>query len=339
MALQNDIAVDRHRSMQMLVALFSVIFVAVVAYGYYHLLRDFGWFVALLGALVISALAWLLARVAGTGDRPNWILIAPLFIISAAGVFNTMMVYLEGGQVMSDAAASSQRSFARVENAASTQLETMGIARRINKVNSLRDALFSEIRNPLNCGQGPEARRLISELQRELPEFKPLSGGGKSCANVDSIVEDYTSKLSALTSKAAWNDSELSTILEAAKKGRIELADLQLELTRSYSPGDLHQIRGILEGKQTEYQDLLFRLGKRVNTADFPSELDIRGAQSLGNVYKLPALFFSRITEASTYVYLLIALGFDLLLVYLFGLARKSRVKTHAIDGAITGAW
>jgi hypothetical protein len=38
-------------------------------------------------------------------------------------------------------------------------------------------------------------------------------------------------------------------------------------------------------------------------------------------------------------VYLLVALGFDLLLVYLFQLATRSRVRRPAIAAAIAGAW
>lgn len=250
-----------------------------------------------------------------------------------------MMVFLEGGQVLTDAAANSQQSFARIENAAKIQLDAKRITGRINKVTSLSDALFSEIKNPVNCGQGPEARRLIGELQRELPDFKPLSSNGNSCSHNDSILEDYRARLATLTARAPWNDAELNSIANDAGKDRATLTGLQLELSRSYTPGNLHQIRGILEGLQTEYQELLQRLSQKTNTADFPQRLDIVGAQSLGNVYKLPALFFSRIGEVSTFVYLLIAFGFDILLVYLFQLATRHRVKTHAIDGAITGAW
>jgi len=339
---QREIAAARHQSMQLLLALFSAVFVAVVAYGYYHLLTDLGWFIALVGGLVVAAIAWLFARVAGTGDngaKANWLLVVPLFLISAAGVYNTMMVYLEGSQIMADAAASSQKSFARIEIAAMLHLESSGVARKVNKVNSLRDALFSEIKNPANCGQGPEAGRLIGELQRELPDFKPLSSNGRSCAENEGILEDYKTRLNTLIARAPWNDAELNAIADAAAKNRATLSDLRSEMARSYSANRMHQIRGILEGMQTEYQNLLVRLGRKTNAADFDQELDIKGAQSLGNVYKLPALIISRIGEVSTWVYLIIALGFDILLVYLFQLSSRNRVKSYAIDSAIAGAW
>lgn len=111
MSSQKEFQAGRHRAMQVLLAIFSAIFVAVVAYGYYHLLLGMGWFIALVGGVLIAALAWFFAKVAGTGEgglKKNWILFIPLFLISAAGVYNSMMVNFEGGQVLADAAADSQ---------------------------------------------------------------------------------------------------------------------------------------------------------------------------------------------------------------------------------------
>ena len=340
MSRKTDAQLDRYRSIQMTIAVFSIIFFIAVAFGYFSLLQDFGVFFALVGSGLIAGLAWLLARVAGTGERTNWALVAPLFIISAAGIFNTMMVYVAGDDVMKDATASAQRDFARVDNAASAELRSLGIAQKVNNVENLRLALESELSNKLNCGQGPEARRIISELQRELPKFRQLSGSGSNCKNVEYMITDYKNKIDGLVEKANWNDPELSSIQKTAKSSTKQLAALQLEIMRDFSPtSDIRKIRGVLESKQPEYQDLVSRLEKRATVKDIAQELDIKGAQSLGNVYKLPTLFFSRAGEFSTYVYLMMALGFDLFLVYLFRLARKSRVRVPEVDDAIVGAW
>lgn len=250
-----------------------------------------------------------------------------------------MMVYLEGGQVLADSTSGAMQNFAVIERAANTQLEANGTIERINRVNSIRDALFSEIENPLNCGQGPEAMRLIGELQRELPNFTPLSSPSRDCSRNQAVIEDYRTRTDALVARAPWNDAELNSIASDANQGRATLADLQREIGRSYSPGNIQQISGILEGLQTDYQELLFRLEEKTDASDLPQNLDIAGAQSLGNIYELPALFFSRLDEVSTYAYLLIALGFDLFLVYLFHLTTSHRVRKYEIHDAILGAW
>ena len=333
---------SRFQSIQILLAIFSIIFVVVIAYGYYHLLSSFGWFVGFLGGTVFVAFSWFLAKVAGTGPggmRANLILIVPLFVISAAGVYNSMMVYLEGGAVLSDATSQSQKSFALLETAANTQLQEAGIGKKVNEASALRDALISEIRNPANCGQGPEARRLIGELHRELPGFKPLSTGGGACNKSDEIAADYNSRIGDLIARASWNDPELNAVRVGSAAARKELGDLRSEISRSYSPTRIHQIASILEGHQTNYQELLLRLGQNANTADLSQNLPIVAAQSLGNIYKLPALFLSRLGEASTWAYLIVALGFDLFLVFLFQLASRNQVRRLSMAPAIAGAW
>lgn len=333
---------SKHRSSQILLALFSILFVVIIAYGYYHLLRDFGWFLAAFFGAIIAALAWFLARVAGTaedGNKINWILLVPLFIISAAGVYNSMMVFLEGGQVLQDTASESQEWFGQLETAAQTELAASGVAARANKVYTLRDALFSEIENPLNCGQGPEARRLIAELRRELPGFQPLSSPSRDCSQNEAVVDDYRKRIDDLVDRAPWNNATLTSVARESNAARQDLSELRAEISKSYSPEDIHQVSGIFESFQNQYRDLRFRLSKQTNVDDIPDDLPIVAAQSLGNVYKLPALVISRIGEASTYVYFLVALGFDLFLVYLFQLATRSRVRKLGIASPLAGAW
>lgn len=334
--------VSKYRSIQIALTLFSVLFVAIIAYGYFNLLRDFGWFLAALFGGIIAALAWYLARLAGTsedGSRINWILVLPLFIISAAGVYNSMMVFLEGGQVLQDTASESQEQFGQLEVAAQTELAASGVADRANKVYTLRDALFSEIANPLNCGQGPEARRLIAELRRELPGFQPLSSPSRDCSQNDAVLEDYRQRIDDLVDRASWNNAALSAVARESAAARQRLSELRAEISKSYSPQGIQQISGIFEGFQNDYRELHFRLGKETNVDDIPGDLPIVAAQSLGNVYKLPALIMSRIGEASTTVYFLFALGFDLFLVYLFQLAARTRVKKLGIASSLEGAW
>ncbi len=329
----NNAQAIKHRSNQILLALFSVLFVAIVTYGYYHLLRDFGWFLAIFFAAVVSAFAWFLARVSGSSDdgsRVNWFLVIPLFLVSAAGVYNSMMVFLEGGQVLTDAASDSQQQFGVLESAAKKQLTASGVSSQVAKVHTLRDALFSEIENPLNCGQGPEARRLINELRRELPGFEPLSSPGRNCTQNKADIAAYEKRNDDQVARAPWNNAAISGVAAEAARARGELADLRGEISKSYAPSDLQQVSGIFEDYQNQYQDLRYKLSQEANVDGVPEALPVVAAQSLGNIYKLPALIFSRLHEISTYVYFILAFGFDMLLVYLFQLTARS---------PLAGAW
>jgi hypothetical protein len=250
------------------------------------------------------------------------------------------MLYLEGGQIMTDTVASAQQNFSRVEELARHELKSLGATKKVDEIKDIQEALFREIRNPLNCGQGPEANRLIGELQRRLPGFKPLSNARNSCAQAEALVADYSSRIDDLISRAAWNDSEFNTIRKQAEKNREALSTLGRNVSKNYDPVDLPQLRGLFEGFQADYQRLVYRLEKKdVKDSDLPKKLDLIGLESLGNVYRLPALFLSRLGEIQTSIYLLLALGFDLLLVYLFQMTTRNREKRYEIDSALVGGW
>ncbi len=330
------------RSMQVLLLVFSLIFFFIIAYGYYNLLLGSGVFLAFVGGTVMAVLAWYLARVIGTspgGLKVNWVLFIPLLIISAAGVYNSMMVYLEGGRILSETATSAQERFANIERLAETGLSDSGATTKLARVNSLSEALFSEIRNPLDCGQGPEARRLIAELQRELPGFHPLSARRRDCAQNEAVIEDYRSRIAALVSRASWNNSDLRAVISASQSARNTLDEIRSNVTTNYSPVILKPSLNELEAQDVLYRDLRFRLAKQVDVKVLPSGLHLSEAQSLGNAFKLPALFIERLDEAATYVYLAIAVGFDYLMVYLFELVAANRRRRKATPVAVGGAW
>lgn len=328
--------------MQVLLLVFSLIFFFIISYGYFNLLLGSGVFLAFVGGAVMAIFAWYLARVIGTspgGIKKNYVLFIPLLIISATGVFNSMMVYLEGGRIISDAATSSQDNFANLERVAETGLAERGVTARVGRINSLRDALFSEIRNPLNCGQGPEARRIISELQRELPGFQPLSNPARNCERNEEVISDYRSRIDGLTERASWNNADLRAVIAGSEKARGAIDAIRSQVSTNYSPMMLKPILNALEEQDVQYRDLRFRLSKYVDVRSLPPALHLSEAQSLGNAFKLPALFVERLDEPATYAYLAIAVGFDYLMVYLFELVASNRRRRRTTSVAVGGAW
>ncbi|WP_425228379.1 hypothetical protein [Sphingomonas sp.] len=328
MSRRNEERTRRSRSAQTLLLVFSIIFCFFIAYGWFNLFLKFGVFVALICAFVAALLAWSLAREVGENVNRR-ILFAPLLLVSAAGVYNSLMLYLEGGQVLVDAANRSEAQFAQLQTSAETGLATSGAAAHINHVRSLSEALFSEIRNPLNCGQGPEARRLIVELQRELPNFTQLSETGQTCAHNDEVVGDYRTRIDGLIARASWNDPALASTAADAAGARQAVGVLRGQVAANYQPTQVPHVVGELEAQDAAYRDLRFRLSRRVDVRAIPEGLPLTAAQSLGNVAKLPSLFFSRLDQPSTWVFLLIAAGFDLLMVYLFSMAAASRIEAQ----------
>lgn len=331
-----------YRSMQILLLVFSIIFFFIIAYGYYNLFAKSGIFLALVAGSVMAVFAWFLARVIGMspgGFRRYWVLFLPLVAISSAGVYNSFMLYLEGSQIMADAANDSIGQFGTLQKAAESTLSQSGATAKINKVQTIADALFSEIRNPVNCGQGPEAARLIGDLQAELPGFKPLSNPVKNCSKNEDVIADYRDKISELVSRAAWNNADLQDVVASSTRSRSTLDQLRASVTTNYDPLALPRTLNAFEEQDAIYRNLRFKLSRYADVTSLDSGLHVSQVQSLGNAFKLPALFIERTNRPATWVYLFIALGFDILMVYLFELVATNRSNRKIRKDTIGSAW
>lgn len=327
----------RSRNAQILALLFSCMFFAAIAYGWFNLFLKFGTFIALVLGALGAVTAWYLARELGE-DRSNKVLYVPLIAISALGVYNTMMLYFEGQRLLTDTVTQAQGDFASLGNAAQAALTASGATAHLGHVQSLSDSLFSEIRNPLNCGQGSHARELIGELQKELPGFTELSATSNTCTHNEEVIGDYKERIAALTDRAKWNDPGLQAIGAQAGKARDALEAERTELVANYVPTRLPHILTVLEAQDSGYRDLRYQLSRRADVKDLPPALPLTGAQSLGNIAQLPALIWSRHGEWSTYVYLIAAIGFDLFMVRLFGMVAASRLRRNDGPRTVAGA-
>jgi hypothetical protein len=332
---------SRFRSMQVTLFAFSLIFFGVIAYGYFNLFLGGGLFFAFCGAALLAVLAWFLARVIGTdpsGMKRHAFLFVPLFIISAAGVFNSLMLTAEGGRILADAANDGQAQFTRLQQAAEGGLAASGAAARIDRVRSLSESLYSEIKNPLNCGQGPEAARIIGDLRRELPGFTPLSNPARDCARNDEIVSDYRTRIEGLIARAPWNNPDLVAVMTQSSRAREELGALRAATMAGYNPADLKTVQNALEARDAQYRELRFRASRHIDASSLPEGLHISEAQNLGNAFKVLGLFFERLDQASTYVYLAVALGFDVLMVLLFQMVTANQIRRRASHHTLAGA-
>ena len=334
----------RSRDAQILLFIYTFIFITFIGYGYFNLFLSFGTFIAMLFGLAAAFLAWYMARQVGEAwarKASGAALFVPLLLVSAAGVYSSLMLYLEGGQVLIDATNRADADFGALQQAALVKATADGAPARVANVRRLTDALFSEIRNPGNCGQGPHARDLIAELQRALPGFTPLSQTHNDCGHNDEVVADYQRRIDGLLARADWPGAELMPIVAKAGEARQAIAGIRSDVTTGYRPGKLREEVSLLEAQDATYRDLRSRLGDAVDVKGLADGLPLTAAQSLGNAAKLPSLFLDRLDQASTYVYLLLALGFDTLMCYFVANnARSRRVRPVAVTATtVPSGW
>ena len=332
--------VGKFRNIQILTAIFSFIFFTLIAFGYYNLLLEQGWFLSFLFGLVMAGVAWFLARVTGTtgGVRKNPLLFLFLLIVSAAGIYNTLMLQLEGEAIVIDTIENSFDDFSAMENAAERARADAGTQARINEIEKVAEALFSEIRNPLNCGQGPEARRLIARLQNLLPGFIPLSAAGVDCSRNQEVIDDYRAKINQLIDTATWNNPVLRGVKGNAAEAKQRLITLSSEVSASYSPRILPRVKNDFNALNSIYREERTRLSSETSVEGLASALPTQQVEALGNAFKLPGLFAARLDQWSTYAYLAAAVLFDYLMVHLFMRAQVSVVRPSKSKSKLMGA-
>lgn len=271
----------------------------------------------------------------------------PLFIllllISAVGVFNSLMLNLEGRRIFSEAIENSIDRFTTLESAAGKALVQRGVTERMARVQELESALIREINNPLNCGQGPEARRIIQELKKELPGFMPLSSTGVDCSKNAEVIKDYQTRIGELLNGASWNNPDLNAVRESTAAAKARLQKLSTSAGTMMAPGLLSQISPDLQNINVAYRGDRERLSRQaIDVSALPEQLHLREVNSLGEWSQLLNLIVDRLDTITTYLYIALAFLFDWMMVYLFGLVRTSRPgRSYAVPatGTLRKAW
>lgn len=334
---------QQFRTSQIIAGLYSVVFVGTIWFGYYLLFQK-NILTAFLLATVLGAIAWLLARFIGShenGIRRFLPLFILLLIISAVGVFNSLMLNLEGRRIFSETIDAASDRFIALDRAASKRLSEQGVGKHIDNVRDLESALIREINNPLNCGQGPEARRLVNALRNELPGFVALSSTGVDCSKNEQVVADYKSRIAELVESAPWNDMLLQSVRRDSASAVSQMQKLGTRTGTLMAPGLLSKIAPELVVLDTTYRQNRDRLSRGdVDVSALPNQLDLTAVNSLGEWSQLLNLIIDRLDKISTYLYLVLAVLFDWMMVYLFNLVRQNKPRRGApVSTNVRKAW
>lgn len=321
----------------------SMLFFLLIFTGYFLLFRS-NLFIAISAGLFFGIIAVLIAYWLGMqegGIRRYFPYFIFLLAISALGVFNSLMLNFEGRYIFMEAIEESQKDFQQLDQLAKQQLEQNGLGVRLARIEALKGALLSEINNPLNCGQGSEARRLIAELQRELPGFVPLSAAGIDCSKNDEVIKNYSDKIAGLIEKASWNEPELVAASNSATAARSQLRELYGESSGSFGEKLLSEVKPRLEGLDDEYRRIYMELeARKAVSQDTPTALPLLAVQTLGEPSQVFALVAARILHFTTWFYFALAIALDWFMTYLWSTVRESRTNRGPINRKATGsAW
>jgi hypothetical protein len=292
--------------------------------------------------ILAPLIAWFLAKSVGNagGLKNEPLLFGVLFVVSGFGVFNTLMLNAEGGAIFRETIAGARDRFEAVGDRAAAELGRGGSnspLAHLQRVETLKASLYSEIRNPLNCGQGPEARKIVADLQAELPNFRPLSSTKVDCSHNAQVIDDYDARISALVDRAPWSNTALQNVFNDAVAARKELVALATVADQSSPPTLLQTVAPQLESKAAQYRELVDKLPKQDDSAvGLPKNLDLVAIESLGKTSQSFNVIFGRLNKFTTYLYLIVAFLFDFIMVHMF--MRIRRLKVRRAESGSTGS-
>ena len=330
MSTANSETNRKHIGYMLVTGLIALLYSALLLHGYFNLLiSKWGGVASGLFALFVTILALILAGFIGQHDglRRNKVLFVVLLLVSAVGVFNSLMLTAQGEQIFRDETERAATEFQNLSQTANKHLLNEQADGFISEVNSLKQALAQEMRNPVNCGEGPAAANIMAQLKAKLPTFTKLSGGFKDCAKVEKIIPMYDAQID----KALWSAPILVSshyqdiyaakqkVLAAEKQSNQYVGEIMADIQAGENL--LTVVRPKLEIMSLNYrqtaQELLPFLPKEVQSSVHP-QLDLTAVRSLGDPIKFVNLIISRLSDPLTWVFLIVALLLDSLLVWLF---------------------
>lgn len=320
---------ERHLGFQIVAALYSLLFFGGVASGYFYLFKN-NPIIAGIAATIFALLAWFLAKMIGNSEggikshRPLFVL---LLAISAYGIFNALLLNLEGEKIFVEAIADAQDDFRNVQATAERETAKAGIDKKARSVKNLEAALYSEINNPNLCGQGPAARQILASLQQELPDFKPLSNARVDCSQNEKVIADYQQRIGDLIARAPWNNADLSRVIAESRTARDELEALKVTAAQGLAANLVTTVSPKLEALDTRYRSTLETLSRQVDTTNLKPRLQLSSVESLGDWSQLINIIIDRISKPTTWIYLLIAGFADWMMVHLFTLVRQHKIR------------
>ena len=206
-------------------------------------------------------------------------------------------------------------------------------------VNAIAEKLYGEIRNPRNCGEGPAAESIIQDLKRELPGFQALSKASNNIMcdknEIDGVIDFYQKSIATelqkteecLNIKCTETNKLLDDVKSISETNLTEIDSISENLSSSRST--LRELRPRVEKVSSTYQSTVDRINSissdRNTNILIPKEIDIKSVMYLGEWSKFPQLFWARIFDFSTWLYVLLAITFDVLMIHFFTRTRLAK--------------
>lgn len=251
-----------------------------------------------------------------------------LLLVSALGTMNSFFMTSQQGSAIGEVISKTRQDLQKLKFLINEKLDTPAYDQRRIKIDQLFSNFEEEIRNPANCGFGPQSSLSFLEIQRELPNLKRLSLGSGTCQNIDAQILTYRKTVTQLT-------DDLPD--PATKKRYTQRLALSEQLTQTMSAIDELKVKNLNLDKSVALPTLVvawstyekvLQEAEQISATSFGLATKIvdDNALKMGNITQIIPLLSSQLDKPVTYIIILFAVFFDLLLIEFFSRYLHGRV-------------
>jgi hypothetical protein len=312
-----------------------ILFMATIALGWKGMFSGESEWVGIAVGIVVALIATVLAYAIGAEKKSfAGVSLAYFFIlfnISAIGTLNACFMIFQSGNVIREEANTASAAIVLLRDVGTTKIVTAEADDLKNRVDSRWRSLQEELRNPVLCGQGPEAVRRVEELRQILPDFRlmaqpqrlPRGAGNKAegCDGIEDVIRAYSETVKRLLDNHPIYAPAIRQI-QARENIQMGANVLLASIKDDLDVKQIDKARPVLLRIATKYAELREELSANVHSAssikDIPANIDMANLAAIGNIGEVIPFIFRRLDEIDTYVYILIAFFLDFSVIHAF---------------------
>ena len=251
-----------------------------------------------------------------------------LLLISALGTMNTMFMQTQQTSVLGDVVSETRNHLQQLKFKIDEKLATQAYDQQRIKIDQVFANFEKELRNPANCGFGAQSNMRFQELQSQLPTLKPLALGSGACQNVDALITGYRDTVNKLTDDLPDPITKKRYLQRKALTEKIEQTIKQIEDMKVKNPDlDKSTALPILTTAWNIYAQTRVEVQLLSGTSlDIPAEIVNKNVVGMGHITQIIPLLFTQLNNPLTYLIILSAVIFDVLLIEFFARHLHSNV-------------
>lgn len=243
-----------------------------------------------------------------------------LLLISALGTMNSLSMMFLQDSVLSDVISKTVHDLQLLKFKVEEKLSTPQYDRQRANIDQLFANFEQELSNPGNCGFGAQSNQRFRELQAVLPNLKPLALGSGSCQNVRALIDAYRDIVFRLKDDLPDPDTmqryrKRLSMVETIQRSISEIEELKVNSANLNKDSAIPKLKIAWK----TYENTLGEAELLVASSfGLPSTIEDSNVKGMGGILEVLPMLAKQLTNPTTYLIILFAVLFDVLLIEFF---------------------